>query len=207
MARPFLTNDAKKAFTEAVHAVEGACSAELMIAVRRQSGSYLDGALTVALAVGLATLAILLFFPKDFGLAWFLLDPVILGLLAALAATRSPALLRLATSRASRRRKVGTAARSAFVEKGIHRTHRRTGILLYISLLEREAELVTDFGIDPALETPEWRAVTAAIQEDVRRGADGLAVAARVRGLAAVLAPVCAHVEGQVNELPDEVCE
>ena len=67
--------------------------------------------------------------------------------------------------------------------------------------------MVADLGIDPALSTPAWRQAVAAIQEAVRRGEDGVGVAAQVRGLATALAPVCGHVEGQVNELPDEVCE
>jgi putative membrane protein len=207
MAKPFLTADAKRAFSEAVHAVEGGCGAELLIAVRKRSGSYLDGALTVAVAASFATLAFLLFSPWTFPLPYFLIDPVVLGILAGIGASRSPALLRLATSKASRHLRVGTAARATFVDRQVDRTSRRTGILLYISLLEREAEVVADLGIDPALASPAWRQAVAAIEEAVRRGEDGVGVAAQVGGLAAALAPVCGHIEGQVNELPDEVCE
>ena len=207
MPRPFLTDDAKRAFSEAVHTVESACGAELLIAVRRRSGSYLDGALTAAIAAGLAILAFLLFSPWSFRLEWFLVDPVVAGILVGVAASRSPALLRLVTSRGSRRQRVYAAARAAFVDRHVDRTSRRTGILLYISLLEREAEVVADSGIDLAVTTPGWRQAVAGIAEAVRRGEDGVRVAARVRELAPVLAPVCARVEGQVNELADEVSE
>ncbi|HEV7515842.1 MAG TPA: hypothetical protein VGR07_06055 [Thermoanaerobaculia bacterium] len=207
MAKPFLSDDAKRALGEAVHAVESACGAELMIAVRKRSGSYLDGALTVAIAAGLAVLAFLLFSPWSFELAWFLVDPVAVGILAGVGASRSPALLRLATGRAGRHLRVSTAARATFVDKHVDRTSRRTGILLYISLLEREAEVVADSGIDPAAATPAWRQAVAAIQAAVERGEDGVQVAAQVRGLAPVLAPVCARVQGDVNELADEVSE
>jgi putative membrane protein len=207
MAPPFLTSDAKRAFSEAVHAVESACGAELLIAVRKRSGSYLDGALTVAIAGSLATLAFLLFSPWTFPLEYFLIDPAVVGILAGVGASRSPALLRLTTSKTSRHFRVWAAARATFVDRHVDRTSRRTGVLLYIALLEREAEVVADLGIDPALATPAWRQAVAAIQESVRRGEDGVRVAARVRGLGAALAPVCGHVRGQVNELPDEVCE
>jgi putative membrane protein len=207
MAKPFLTDDAKRALGEAVHAVESACGAELVIAVRQRSGPYLDGALTAGITGSFAVLAFLLFSPWDFGLAWFLVDPVVVGILAAVAASRSPALLRLATGRAGRRLRVSTAARATFVDRHVDRTSRRTGILLYISLLEREAEVVADSGIDPAVATPAWRQAVAAIQEAVGRGEDGVQVAAQVRGLAAALEPVCAHVQGQANELQDEVFE
>jgi putative membrane protein len=207
MAKTFLTDDAKRALSEAMHAVESACGAELVIAVRKRSGPYLDGALTAAIAGGLAVLAFLLFSPWDFRLEYFLVDPVVVGILAGLGASRSPAVLRLATGRAGRHLRVGAAARATFVDKHVDRTSRRTGILLYISLLEREAEVVADSGIDPAAATPAWRQAVAALQEAVGRGEDGVQVAAHVRGLAPVLGPVCARVEGQVNELQDEVSE
>lgn len=207
MAKPFLSDDAKRALSAAVQAVESGCGAELLIAVRRRSGPYLDGALTAAIAAGLAILAFLLFSPWSFRLEWFVVDPVVAGILAGVAASRNPALLRLATSQSSRRQRVYAAARAAFVDKHVDRTSRRTGILLYISLLEREAEVVADAGIDPAVATPGWRQAVAGIVEAVRRGEDGVRVAAKVRELAPVLAPVCARSEGQVNELADEVSE
>jgi putative membrane protein len=207
MARPFLSADAKRALSEAVHAVESACGAELMIAVRKRSGSYLDGALAGAIGGGLAVLAFLLFSPWSFRLEYFLIDPAIFGLLSGVAASRSTVLLRLLTSRHSRHLRVAMAARAAFVDKHVHRTSRRTGILLYISLLEREAELVADVGLDAAVATPAWQGAVAGIQEAVGRGEDGVAVAEKVRALAPILASTCARVADQVNELEDEVSE
>ena len=207
MPKPFLTDDAKRALREAVHAVESACGAELVIAVRKRSGPYTDGALAAAIAGGLSVLAFLLFSPWTFGLAWFLVDPVVVGILAGVGASRSPTVLRLATSRAGRHLRVSTAARATFVDKGVYRTSRRTGILLYISLLEREAEVVADVGIDPAAATPAWRQAVAALQEAVALGEDGVQVAARVRALGPVLAPLCVRVQDDVNELADEVSE
>src|SRR5262249_21120853 len=149
----------------------------------------------------------LLFSPWSFRLEYFLVDPVIFGILAGVWVSHSPALLRLLIGRRARHLKVETAARSTFVEKHVHRTSRRTGILLYVSLLEREAVLVADVGLDAVVATPAWQQAAAALDAAVRRGEDGVAVAARVRDLAPVVAPLCAHVEGQVNELEDEVAE
>jgi putative membrane protein len=124
-----------------------------------------------------------------------------------LAASRSTVLLRLLTSRRSRHLRVTMAARAAFVDKLVHRTSRRTGILLYISLLEREAELLTDVGLDATVATPAWQGAVAGIQGAVGRWEDGVAVAAKVRALAPILASTCARVADQVNELADEVSE
>jgi len=207
MARPFLTDATKQALSGAVYTVEAASSAELVIAVRPSSGYYLHADLLAALAVAFTVLAILLWSPWAFGLAWFILDPLIAGVLAALISARTPGLRRLLTPAAVRRRQVKTAARSVFVEKRIHRTSGRTGILLYISLLERDAAIVVDLGVEAVTTAESWKKAVARIETAVRRGEDGAAVARRVESLAAVLAPVLVHREDDVDELANEVDE
>src|SRR5262249_23734162 len=122
MARPFLTDATKQALSGAVRTVEAASSAELVIAVRPSSGAYLHADLLAGLAAAFAVLAFLLWSPRPFGLAWFVVDPLIAVAFAVLISSRTPALRRLLTPAAVRRRQVETAARSAFVEKRIHRT-------------------------------------------------------------------------------------
>lgn len=205
MAKPFLTDESRKALGDAVHAVEASSSAELVVAVRARSGSYLAGALLAGIVAGSATLAFLLFSPWEFGLVWFLVDPALAGALAVLAGLRIPALTRLLSRRATRLRHVATAARATFVEKGMDRTAGRTGILLYISLLEREAEVVVDVGVEALAATDVWREAIGAIGEAVRRGADGHEVAGKIRALAEILASALERSAEDVNELPNEV--
>ena len=206
MAKPFLTDESKKALSEAVAAVEAQSSAELVLAVRERSGSYLHADLLVGIAAGVATLAALLYSPWEFALIWFLIDPVVIGALAGLLASRVPALRRLLTHEGARRSRVETAARDTFVEKRLHRTTGRTGILLYISLLEREVAAVVDLGCESLAATDAWAREIAAIREEVRRGMGGNAVAETIRALAPVLAPALERGAEDVNELPDEVC-
>jgi len=207
MARPFLTDESKRAFAAAVHAFEEGCGAELVVAVRPRSGSYLDADLKAGIAAGLLVLAVLLFSPWPVALGYFLLDPAIVGAMAALASSRSRALRRLMTPRRERRRRVAAAARALFLDKGIHRTRARNGILLYLSLLEREVEAVMDVGVEPLAATSAWQRALTGVAAALAAGEGGVAVAGRVRELAASLAPSLPHAAGQADELPDEVCE
>jgi putative membrane protein len=206
MARPFLTTESKAALAEAVRAVESCSSAELVVAVRPRSGSYLHADLTAAIVAGLAALAVLLYSRWTFALIWFLIDPVLAGALVGLAASRSALLRRALTWRKGRRQRVETAARATFVERRIHGTAGRTGILLYISVLEREAVLVVDAGVEALAATDAWRKAAGEIEAAVRSGADGTAVAEKIRGLAAILSPVLARSAADVDELANEVC-
>ncbi len=206
MARPFLTPESKTALLEAVREVESRSSAELVIAVRPRTGSYLHADLLFGILAGIATLAFLLFSPWVFAPLWILIDPILIGVLAGLAATWTTGLRRLLTPPAMRRRRIETAARSTFLEKRVHGTTGRTGILLYVSVLEREAAVVADVGCEalPALDG--WRAAVGEIERAVRNKEDGVAVAARIRGLSTVLGEALPCGADDVNELPDEVC-
>jgi putative membrane protein len=207
MAKPFLTDAAKKALSDAVRDVESRCSAELVVAVRAHSGFYLHADLIAGIAAALAVLAGLLFSPWPFDLVWFVLDPLLAGALGALLASRLPAVRRALTFQRVRRRQVETAARATFVEKGVHATTGRTGILIYISLLEHEAAVIHDLGVETLATTDGWRLAVEEIEEAVRRGEDGVALAVLVRALGDVLSPALIRSAEDVDELANEVCE
>jgi putative membrane protein len=207
MAQPFLTDAAKQALTGAVQDVESRCSAELVVAVRARSGNYLHADLIVGILVALAGLTVLLFSPWPFDLAWFVIDPLLAGALGGFVVSRLPAVRRALTLRRVRRQQVETAARATFVEKGVHGTTGRTGVLLYVSLLEREAVVIHDLGVETLVTTGGWQRAVGEIEDAVRRGEDGVAVAARVRTLGDLLAPVLVRGADDVDELANEVSE
>lgn len=207
MAQPFLTDAAQQALTDAVRDVESRSSAELVVAVRARSGSYLHADLIAGIAAALAGLLGLLFSPWPFDLVWFVIDPLLAGLLGGLLASRLPAVRRALTFWRVRRRQVETAARSTFVEKRVHGTTGRTGILVYVSLLEHEAAVIHDLGIDTPATTESWRLAVEEIEEAARRGEDGVAIAALVRALGDVLAPTLVRSAQDVDELSNEVDE
>ncbi len=206
MAKPFLNDESKAALSEAVSAVEAASSAELVIAVRPRTGSYLHADLGFGILMGLAALAVLLFSPWIFAPAWILVDPILIGGLAGLVGSRSARLRRAFTPGRERRLRVEAAARSAFVERRVHGTTGRTGILFYVSVLEREAAFVADTGVEALAVTEAWQRAVGEIEQAVRNKEDGVAVAARIRALAPLLGPALARGENDVDELPNEVC-
>ena len=205
MAREFLGGAATTALRDAVSSIEARSSAELVISVRARSDAYRHADILVGVIAGLATLAFLLFSPWPFALHWFLVDPVVIGALVALAVSRLPPVRRALTPRSIRDARVRTAAGAVFVEKGVHHTRQRTGILLYVSLLERRALLIGDSTALREVPRREWRAAAAAIDRVVASGGDGAEVARALAPLGDLLALHLPHRPGDVNELPDEV--
>jgi putative membrane protein len=206
MAKPFLNPESKAALAQAARDVEACSSAELVVAVRPRTGSYLHADLLAGIVAGVAATIALLVAERTFAPLWFVVDPVVIGVVAAVVASHSALWRRALTPAGWRRRRVEEAARATFVERRVHSTSGRTGILLYVSVLEREAALVVDLGVEPLAATDGWRRAVEELQTAVRGGADGSAVAGRLRALGDLLAPVLPCGTEDVNELPDEVC-
>jgi putative membrane protein len=99
---------------------------------------------------------------------------------------------------------VRSAARAAFVDLGISRTSGRWGVLVYVSILERAAEVVPDLGVDLGMMGEEWTRAVKAIHVAAAR-LDFEAFKAAALALGPVLGKAHPHRDDDVNELPDEV--
>jgi putative membrane protein len=87
------------------------------------------------------------------------------------------------------------------------RTHGRTGILIYLSMREKRAEIVADEAIASKVSPEVWGAAMAAMLADIRQGriADGMI--AGVSEVGKVLAEHFPRAEDDQNELPDRLIE
>jgi putative membrane protein len=87
------------------------------------------------------------------------------------------------------------------------RTHGRTGILIYLSMRERRAEIVADDAIANRVSPDVWGAAMDALLGHVAQGrvADGMIAA--VEQVGAVLAEHFPRAENDINELPDRLIE
>ena len=104
-----------------------------------------------------------------------------------------------------KRRRAHEAALREFTARGLSRTRGRTGVLLYIALQERYAEILADTGIDGLVEKDTWRGIIepllSAARED--RLTEGLISAVGSVGI--VLGQHVPPVPGDVDELSNKV--
>jgi putative membrane protein len=199
----FLDDEARAAFGEAVVAIESRSAVEVVIAVRRRSARYVRAHVAVGAAVAFAGLALMLYSTHAFALTSILFDPFIAAALGAGAVVVAPPLERVFVSRAARRRSVASAARATFVERGVHATVGRSGLLVYISWLEREVALVADLGLARALPKGALAHAEDELTAAMPRG--GAEVARRLAALAETMARAMPHRAEDTNELPDAI--
>jgi putative membrane protein len=200
----FLQPAAKEQVTRVIEGVEGQTAAELVVAVRKISGHYRHTDYLVGALGALAGLLVFLFHPAPFDEDLFPAAEVALFLAgAALSASVDP-LRRALTSAKLRETNVKTAATAALHEMGITRTQGRTGVLVFVSLFERQVEVVTDIGVDAKQLDGAWGEALRALQEAVE-GGDLAAFVGALSRLGAPLGKLLPRAHDDVNELSDEV--
>lgn len=205
MPRGFLDDAARTAFADAVSAIESSSAAEIVVAVRARARLWVHVHLVAGIIGAWVGLAFMMYSDHPFGLHAFLIDPLVVGIVVGLASTLSARLVRLATPRALRRRAVRQAARATFYERGVHHTSQRTGVLVYVALVEGMVELVADDGVVRAVEPKAWQARCGELEAAL--GGGGVATAKALRGLSPLLAIGLPRSADDVNELPDALDE
>ncbi len=200
----FLTTEAKDRAAQTVKAIEAKTSAEVVIAVRKDSATprhadYLGGFL-----ISFVFLAFLLFHPADFDIELFPLYVLGAFVLGTLLTSFFPSLRRVLAGRQSLEDAVRKGAAATFLELGVTRTTGRNGILVYLSLLEKAAYVVTDIGLDAELLGPDFERQKMRIGEAMGT-LEPSTVWAAIEALSPYLERAYPRLADDVNELPDEV--
>ena len=189
-----------------IDAVEEKTSAELVVVLAAASGSYRDCDFLAGAGLGLATLGLMVFSPWPVNEILALSNTALAFLLGAVISARIPA-LRRALSRSDRRREqVLLHARAAFKEEGVGATRERNGLLLYFSLLERQAEILPDTGIEGRIPRARWNEVQAELQRSLlTRGRDegGGGVVSAIRASGELLAEAFPPHPENPDEIPN----
>jgi len=134
-----------------------------------------------------------------------LLQGVLFGLTAIVVSI--PPVRRLLTPAGLKRHRVRERATEQFRSRNLHATRERTGVLIYVSLEERLAEIVADEGIASRVEPAVWAQAMAALTDGLRRGDPGSGFAEAVGLCGDVLAAHFPPRDDNPDELPNALVE
>ncbi len=211
--------------TAAVTQAERSSDGEIVTIVAEKSDSYHDVGLHYAVLAMLLVPALLAVLPQSFidwitgvSLGWnatigrgalmaFLTAMLaIVFLIVRFALAYMP--LRMALTPASTKsRRVQRRALNLFKVGAERRTVGRTGVLLYLSLLEHRAEIVADEAIHSKVEPEVWGDAMAVLIENVKAGRPGEGMAKAVEQIGLVLAQCLPKTIDNPNEVPDRLIE
>ncbi len=220
-----LTEAERGRVTQAVIAAEADTDAEIVTIVAPRSDPYHDIGLNLGIAAMLLVAGIAALNPSaiESKISWFqngweggvnlgrsffalMLVEAIVFVIVRFALTWAP--LRLAlTPKAVRSRRVRRRAIQYFKVGAERRTQARVGVLLYLSLDERLAEIVADEAIHSRVAPERWGEAMAALIDQVRAGHPGEGMAAAVTAIGRIVAEHFPKTETDMNELPDRLIE
>jgi putative membrane protein len=182
-----------EAIQAAVRRAEERTAGEIVPVVVPQSGRYAvarwRGAAVAALLALLGG-GLLLHLCEGGGLgaplaSWIVVGTSLaVGALGAVAVTYVAPLRRLFAGSALLAASVRRRALQFFVQEEVFDTRDRTGILIFVSLLERRVHVVGDTGIHERVRADDWKEVEARVREGIRTDAltDGLVEAIEMCG-------------------------
>jgi putative membrane protein len=194
---------ARARVAEAVRVAEAGTRGQVIPVVVARSDAYPEARLRGAMIGAAAVTAALLLSPWPVTLGELPLAQLAGALLGWGLSWLAPA-ERFLVGRLQLDREVKARAMRAFLEHGLHQTSEGTGVLIFASLLEREAVVLGDHGIHARVGDGEWQATVDALVAGMKRGApaDGF-----VEAITRCGARLAEHFpRGQVplsNELPD----
>lgn len=163
-----ISTDDQRAIADAIATAERTTSGEIVAVVAESSGSYLS---TAFLWAGIAALAVPL--PLIHWTWWpiqtiYIVQIAVFVLLAVLFSYRP---LRLSlTPRSLRHGLAHRRALEQFLAQNLHTTPGRTGVLIFVSVAERYAEIVADAEINRHVPMNTWTAIVDDLTAHIGQG-------------------------------------
>lgn len=188
----------------AVARVEAQTAAEVVVAVVPQSREYWQGRVLFAVGWALAAgVAFLHFEPwREPGLA--LIVELAVGVAVYALCGVSSVLRRLVPS-AEADRATHDRAFQLFAERGLYRTRSHTGLLIFISELERRVVLLGDSGLHAELGQQGWERHVTALLERIRNRQARAGIIELLERLTPQLVAAAPRQADDENELPNRV--
>ena len=132
---------------QTVELAEQDTHAEIVVVLAHRSGAYWSTALTASIVLAYLFLLVALFSHIEVSpLALVIELPIVVALIS-YAAYHSSTLMHQLTPKSRQTKQVQTAAHAAFYEESVGGTEHRTGILVYLSVLENRVAVVADRGV------------------------------------------------------------
>jgi len=210
MAKEMLSEKERAAVRAAVEAAESQSGVEIVPVVTPTSDSYRVADQRGALIGGIVgvLLQASLTAPVAWGDRWSPAVWTAVGALVGLGLARLPTLRVVLAGAGEISACVAAGARDSFLAQEVFRTRDRTGMLIYVSLLERRVEVLADAGVYQAVPQEDWQRVADEVAREMSRREPATALLEAIRRageLVAVHGPY--RRDDDVNELPDQAIE
>lgn len=164
-----ITSDEKAFIKDAVKKAERRTSGEIVPVILKQSDFYPAAHFRLALVWGII-FSLITYYTIDFD------DPIVLiltqipGIIFGFLLAYLPFFKRLFTTKSEMEEEVNQKAIEIYFENHVSMTRDRTGIMIFISLLERKVKVLADCGINEKVEKDYWEKIVKNLILNIKRG-------------------------------------
>lgn len=214
-----LKKDDLKKISSAVKEAESKTSGEIATAIIKESYNYAVYELLFAVIIGFIYFVVMMFFVGNienrlqslfwdyhighllifYGFSTFLVIALFyfLGNISTID--------RLIVSKKIRQLKVKERALRHFMESGVYNTKDRTGILIFISILEKRVELLADSGINEKIPPEKWQSIVDNIIQGIKKKNITSHLIKSINDCGELLTQHFPIQPDDINELSDEI--
>ncbi len=223
----FINERDRSAITDAVKQAETRTSGEIVPMVVSASSEYpaatFLAALVLSLCAGIIGAFAIMYSDRVFSLlTGMIAAPVyqrMLSLLVFLAVflpslpvfrflvAVAPVMKKLFLSRGEIMEQVKETAFTAFQRHNLDKTRERNGILIFISVFERQVRIIADSGINDRVAPGEWQGIADALVSGIKKGNPAGAIIEAVRSCGELLGKHFPSRPGDTNELKNLIVE
>ncbi|HPA73125.1 MAG TPA: TPM domain-containing protein [Spirochaetota bacterium] len=219
----FISQEGKNSIIAAVQAAEKRTSGEIVPMIVSDSSRYPAATFLTAMALSICAGVIAAFFITRHEGSFAMLESLRLGRMSSLVAFLAvflpslplfsaliaafPVIKKLFLPRSEMTEQVSETAFASFYRHQLDETAERNGILLFISIFERQVKIIADRGINEKVDPGKWDEIAVKLAEGIRRGAPADAVMEAVRQCGEVLARHFPGKKGDRDELRNIIVE
>jgi putative membrane protein len=203
-------SELRNTLLKCVQQVEQQSNTELVIVVKKKSGDYGAYFMGTSFVIAMAALAYMLYSNIEFTLDLILAGVVSFFIFFTFLFYFLPELIMWAVPLVIKKRNVHQMAHALFSKAKIFQTQKKTGMLILVSLIERQAVLLVDEGIENAISHEILSNIRSSIQNIFKKRNLAKALHETVAGedaesLKNIMASYIPPIPNDINELPDSI--
>jgi len=204
-ADKFFTVEEKERLKTTIQEVESKTIGEIVVMVVDRSDHYSEAEVLGGAVLGslLSLILSLLFFDSSL---WFYVPlSFILSFPCWFLFRKAEALKRHFIGRRRKEEAVRLRAERVFFEKGLYRTEKNTGVLFFLSLLERKIWVLADRGIYEKMDQETLNRFANEVSRGIRESRACEALSRAIQEIGVLLSQHFPVTPGHIDELPDTV--
>jgi putative membrane protein len=201
----FFNEDEKKRIADTTHEIESRTIGEIAVMVVDSSDQYLETEVIGGIFLGsfLALILVTLFFQSS--LPWYILFSFSFLFPAKYIVKKIPVMKTALIEVRRKEHAVMQRAVRAFYEKGLYKTKKNTGVLFFLSLLERKVWVLADKSIYEKIKQETLNKFAKIVSQGIKDGCACDALCEAIQGAGELLSRHFPITSGDLDELPDEV--